>query len=119
MVAPQTKDKGRKRRLYPDDTIWLAAVLLRVSDVIVDIVVLAGLSGNIQRLSKGRSALSRWWRDVMLGNRSAYMFISVTDMQIMLGDTLDEFARYLGDETAIILDLVEVFDGVRTSAPEN
>jgi hypothetical protein len=116
MVAPPTKDEGRKRRLYREDTIWLAAVLLRVSDVIVDTDVLAGLSGNIQRASKGRSALSRWWRDVMLGNRSAYMFLSPIDMSITLGSTLEEFAPYLMDEIGIILDLMEVFDGVRTSA---
>jgi hypothetical protein len=80
--------------------------------------VLAGLSRDIQRESKGRSAFARWWRDVLLGNRSAYMFFSSTEMQITLGSTLDQFIPYLRDETAIILDLTEVFSVVRARAAE-
>ena len=118
-VTPRTKEGGRKRRLYREDTIWLAAVLLRVSDYIVDTNVLAGLSRDIQRTSKGRSAFARWWRDVMLGNRSAYMFYSSTEMKILLGSTLDQFTPYLLDETAVILDLTEVFAVVRENAAQD
>jgi hypothetical protein len=97
----------------------LAAVLLRVSDFIVDNNVLAELSLDIQRASKSRSAFSRWWRDVMLGNRPAYMFFSFTEMEIRLGSTLDQFAQNLMDEAAIILDLTEVFAAVRENAAED
>jgi hypothetical protein len=118
-VAPQTKDDGRKRRLYHENTIWLAAVLLRVSDFIVDTDVLAGLSRDIQRASKGRSAFGRWWRDVGLGNRPAYMFFSFTGMHFILGSTLNQFDQHLSDEPAIILDLTEVFMAVSQNAPED
>jgi hypothetical protein len=117
--ASQLASEGRRRRLYRTETIWLAAVLLRVSNNIVDTNVLAGLSRDIQRASKGRSAFARWWRDVMLGNRSAYMFFSSTEMKITLGSTLDQFTPYLRDETAIILDLTEVFAVVRAHAAED
>jgi hypothetical protein len=119
LVARQTKDDGRKRRLYRDDTIWLAAVLLRVSDFIVDTNVLAELSRDIQRVSKGRSAVSRLWQDVILGNRSAYMFFSVEEAHIRLSPTLDQFASLLYDEAAIILDLTEVFAAARHNEAED
>jgi hypothetical protein len=81
--------------------------------------VLARLSRDIQDASKGRSAFARWWRDVILGDRSAYMFFSSTELNITLGSTLNDFAPYLLDETATILDLTEVFAEVRARAAED
>jgi len=44
------------------------------------------------------------------------MFFSSTDMQIRLSTTLNLLGPHLLDETAIILDLTEVFAVVRENA---
>jgi hypothetical protein len=55
----------------------------------------------------------------MLGNRTAYMFFSLTEMQIRLGSVLNQFDPYLLDEATIILDLTEVSTAVRENAAED
>src|SRR5438128_1649265 len=69
MPTPQTRGSGRRRRVYREDAVPLAAVLLRLSDWGTDTNVLQAISSRLQVISKGRGKFARFWRDAVQGKR--------------------------------------------------
>src|SRR5947209_2688047 len=63
-------DGTRRHRRYSDSVVYLAAVLLRISDFVTETSILRRLSVSIQDWSKSRGKFARLWRDAIKGSRS-------------------------------------------------
>ena len=122
--TPQPKDSGRRRRVYREDTVPLAAVLLRLSDLGIEASLLEWISTALQEDSKGRGRFARFWKAALQGDRStAYISFSRKAGRPDYDYDDEEFglaawATVLIDEAAIFLDLVAVFAEVRHAAEE-
>jgi len=122
--TPQPKDSGRRRRVYREDTVPLAAVLLRLSDPGIEASLLEWISTALQEDSKGRGRFARFWKAALQGDRStAYISFSRKAGRPNYDYDDEEFglaawAGVLIDEPAIFLDLVAVFAEVRHAAEE-
>src|SRR5690349_4461544 len=57
-----------KHRRYSDSVVYLAAVLLRISDFVTETSTLKRIAISIQASLKGRN-FSRMWRDAINGKR--------------------------------------------------
>ena len=124
MPTPQPNRSGRRRRVYREDGVPLAAVLLRLSDLGVEASLLEWISTALQEDSKGRGRFARFWKAALQGNRStAYISFSPEAGRATYGYDEQEFGLQawtstLADEPAIFLDLVAVFAEVRDAAEE-
>jgi hypothetical protein len=54
---------SRNSRLYDAETIYLAAVLFRISDLGIDAAVIKEISAFLQSNSHGQGGFARFWRD--------------------------------------------------------
>ena len=122
--TPQPKDSGRRRRVYQEDTVPLAAVLLRLSDLGVEASLLKSISITFQKISKGRGRFARFWKAALEGNRAtAYVSFSLEAGRPSYRYDAQELGwagwAYLNvDEPAIFLNLAAVFAEVRHAAEE-
>jgi hypothetical protein len=124
MPTPQPNQSGRRRRVYREDTVPLAAVLLRISDLVIETSILERISTTLQNDSKGRGRFARFWRDALNGNRStAYISFSPQTGKPLYRYDGREFGLVawtstLADEPEIFLNLAAVFAEVRHAAEE-
>jgi hypothetical protein len=122
--TPQPNRNGRKRRLYREDTVPLAAVLLRLSDLGIETGFLKWISTNLQNNTKGRGRFARFWQDALKGHRStSYISFSIKDGNYSYSYDDKEFGLgawtpTLVDQPAIFLNLAAVFVEVRHAAEE-
>src|SRR5258708_4480097 len=126
--APQPKGSGRRRRVYSEDAVPLAAVLLRISDWGIETSLLQEIASELQVISQGRGKFARFWRDSVQGKRrtSYIMFSIVPEFHPRLDINYDEnevglslFANdKIGDKAQIFVDLAGIFAEVRNAAEE-
>jgi hypothetical protein len=122
LPTARPQDGSRKRRLYREETVYLAAVLLRLSGFGIETSILEWISTHLQQISRGRGRFARFWRDAIQGNRQiAYISISLSfegqSFHYYNGLT-DAVTPALRDEPAIFLNLAGVFEEVRHAAEE-
>jgi hypothetical protein len=127
--TPQSKDSGRRRRVYREETIPLAAVLLRLSDWGIETSILQAIASEIQITSRGRGKFARFWRDAVQGKRgTAYISFSlVPDFYPRVDICYDVNELGLAsftnnttiwDKAPIFVDLAGIFVEVRNAAEE-
>jgi hypothetical protein len=124
MPTPQPNRSGRRRRVYRQDAVPLAAVLLRLSDLGLETNLLKSISVDLQIDSKGRGRFARFWKAALQGSRStAYISFYLEAGRAIHRYDWQEFGlrsweSILADEPQIFLDLVAVFAEVRDAAAE-
>jgi hypothetical protein len=126
--APQPKGSGRRRRVYSEDTVPLAAVLLRLSDWGIETSLLQEIASELQVISRGRGKFARFWRDAVQGKRrTAYITFSIVpEFHPRVDINYDENEVGLSqltndtiwDKAPIFVDLAGIFSEVRNAAEE-
>jgi hypothetical protein len=122
--TPQPKGSGRRRRVYRENTVPLAAVLLRLSDLGIETSLLEWISTRLQEDTKGRGRFARFWQAALKGNRSTayisfYLQAGTPHYHYDEGELgLRSWTSVLLDEPEIFLNLAAVFAEVRHAAEE-
>jgi hypothetical protein len=120
-AVSQPASEGRRRRLYRTETIWLAAVLLRLSDLGLETSLIEIISSVIQEQTRSRrQRFGRFWHETIEGSRAtAYILFSLKDKANIYynegGEGLDIFGD-LCDAPTVVLNLATVFEEVRSAA---
>jgi hypothetical protein len=121
---PEPKGRGRRRRVYGENTVPLAAVLLRLSDLGIETGFLKWISTSLQNDTRGRGRFARFWQAALKGDRStAYISFSLQEGKYSYRYDEKEFGLMawtstLADQPEIFLNLTSVFVEVRHAAEE-
>jgi len=124
MPTPQPSRSGRKRRVYREEMVPLAAVLLRLSDLAIETRFLKWISTSLQNNTKGRGRFARFWNAALKGDRStAYISFYLHDGNYSFRYDEKEFGLVaftsaFADQPEIFLNLAAVFVEVRHAAEE-
>jgi len=122
--TPQPNRSGRKRRVYREDTVPLAAVLLRLSDLGIETSFLKWISTSLQNNTKGRGHFAISWKAALKEHRStAYIsfYIHEGNYSYRYDERefgLTAFTSAFTDQPEIFLDLAAIFVEVRHAAEE-
>jgi hypothetical protein len=73
-AAPTQREAG-KRRLYQEDVVFLAAVLLRISDLVPTTELLEGVAGPLLEADQGKTPFDRMWRRIKGGRAAAPAYL--------------------------------------------
>ena len=119
-AVPPAEGGGRRRRLYRADTVWLAAVLLRISDLGLDTSIIQKISSFIQGGTRSRrQRFSRFWHEAIEGSRDTAYFVFSLEHDVLSydwnGEGLEDYS-YLCSAPLVVLNLVELFEEVRYAA---